>query len=162
MLPAARGRSHVLRVLREILARQGRNGSNGSAAALDALQQAVRRRALAFFISDMIGPDFSATLRPVARKHDITAVQVSDPADSNIPDMGLVAMVDPEDPNNSLLLDTSKAQNRTALAVASRRWREGVEDRFRIAGCPMIGVTTDADFTPALHTLLRRRSRHPR
>lgn len=160
MLPAARGRSHVLRVLREILARKGRNGGNGPVAALEALRQAVPRRALAFLISDLIGPDFSETLRPVAIKHDLTAVLVRDPAEDQIPDLGLVAMVDPEDETKSCLLDTSKARTRTALAVAARQWREGMEDRFRRAGCPMLAVATDSDFTAALHALLRRRSKH--
>jgi uncharacterized protein (DUF58 family) len=162
MLPAARGRSHVLRVLREILARKGESGGEGATAALDALRKAVPRRALVFLISDMIGPDFSETLRPVARKHDLTAVLVRDPAEDDLPDLGLLAVEDPEDESRSYLLDTSKPQTRAALAVAARRWREDVEARFKKAGCPLLVAGTDADFTPALHALLRRRAKHPR
>ena len=162
MLPALRGRSHVLRVLREILARKGKSGGEGAAAALDALRKAVPRRALVFLISDMIGPDFSETLRPVARKHDLTAVLVRDPAEDHLPDLGLLAVEDPEDESRSYLLDTSKPQTRATLAAAARRWREDVEARFKKAGCPLLAAGTDADFTPALHALLRRRAKHPR
>lgn len=161
MLPAARGRSHVLRLLREILARQGESGEGGAAAALEGLRKAVPRRALVFLLSDMVGPDFSETLRPLARKHDVMAVLVRDPAEELLPDLGLVAMQDPEDETQYRLFDTSKPQTRTALAVAARRWKDGVEERFRKAGCPLLAVSTDSDFTPALHSLLRRRSRHP-
>jgi uncharacterized protein (DUF58 family) len=162
VLPAARGRSHVLRVLREILFRKGRNGGEGIAAALDSLRQAVPRRALAFLVSDMVGPDFSATLGPVARKHDITGVVTRDPTEERIPDLGLLAVEDPEEESNSCLFDTSDAGARTALAVAARRWREDLESRFRKAGCPLLDASTASDFTPALHAFLRQRARHPR
>lgn len=161
MLPAMRGRSHALRVLREILARKGESGEGGAVAALEGLRKAVPRRALVFLISDMIGPDFSETLRPVARKHDVTAVLIRDPAEDRLQDLGLMVMEDPEDESQYCLLDTSRAETRAALAVAARRWKEGVEERFRKAGCPMLAVSTDADFTPALHAMLRRRSKHP-
>ena len=161
MLPAARGRSHVLRVLREILARDGESGEGGATAALEGLRKAVPRRALVFLISDMIGPDISETLRPVARKHDVTAVLIRDPAEDHIPNLGLIAVEDPEDDTKSCLLDTSRAETRTALAVAARRWKESLEQRFHKAGCEMLAVSTDSDFTPALHALLRRRSKHP-
>lgn len=162
MLPAARGRSHVLRLLREILVRKGSNGGNGIAEALESLRQAVPRRALAFLVSDMVGPDFSETLRPVARKHDITGVLARDPAEDHLPDLGLAALADPEDESNTCLINTSEPGARAALSVAARRWREGVEARFRRAGCPLLVATTAADFTPALHALLRQRARHPR
>lgn len=162
MLPAARGRPHVLRLLREILARRGKNGGNGSVAALEALRKAVPRRALVFLVSDMIGPDFSETLRPIARKHDVTAVLVRDPAENRIPDLGLLAVEDPENESSYCLLDTKNPETRSALAAAARRWMEEMEERFRTAGCPLLMVDTASDFTPALHALLRRRSKHPR
>lgn len=161
MLPAMRGRPHVLRVLREILARKGESGGKGPAAALEGLRKAVPRRALVFLISDMVGPGFSETLRPVAKKHDVTAVLIRDPAEDRIPDMGLIAVIDPEDETQSCLLDTSKPQTRTAIAVAARRWREKKEDQCNKAGCSMLAAATDSDFTPALHAHLRRRSKHP-
>ena len=161
VLPAARGRPHVLRLLREILHWPGAPGKTRPAAALDGLRLAVPRRALVFLISDMAGEDFAETLKPVARKHDVIAISLHDPAEANLPDVGLVCLEDTET-GESVLVDTSDPKLRQNLAASAKRWRGELDALFSRAGCEHLVATTDGDFLPSLHALLRKRSRHPR
>lgn len=161
VLPAARGRPHVLRILREILHCPGHAGITRPAVALAALRKAVPRRALVVLLSDMAGEDFADTLKPVARKHDVIAVSLHDPAETELPDVGLVCLEDRET-GTSLVVDSSDRGLRDRLATASTRWQAKLARQFTAAGCEHLAVNTDADYVPALHALLQRRSRHPR
>ncbi len=161
ILPAARGRPHVLRVLREILYRPGGAGVTRPAVALDSLRLAVPRRALVFLISDMAGEDFTETLKPLARRHEVIGLSLHDPAEELLPDVGLVSLEDRET-GETVLVDTSDALLRANLAAASRKWKSELERRFRLTGCDHLALSTDADFVPALHGLLGKRSRHAR
>ena len=160
MIPVAKGRPHVLRLLREILYSPGKPGVTRISQALESLKQAVPRRALVFLISDMAGEDFSETLKPLARKHDVIAISLRDPAEDLLPDVGLVCLEDPET-GESVLVDSSDASLRSALESASKSWRTELDSKFALAGCAHLAVSTDSDYLPGLNALLRRRSRHP-
>ena len=161
VVPAARGRTHVLRLLREILYREAGPGLTRPAVALDALRQAVPKRCLAFLISDMAGEGFEASLKPAGRRHELIAVSLDDPSDRALPPVGLVCLEDPET-GESVLADTDDATLGQQLSKGWHAWRDGIDQVFRACGCDHLAVSTDADYLPALHALLRRRSRHPR
>jgi uncharacterized protein (DUF58 family) len=158
LLPAARGRTHVLRVLREILSREAGPGLTRPAAALDALRRAVPKRSLVFLISDMAGEDFERALKPVARRHDLVAISLHDPADHALPELGLVRLEDAET-GHTLVLDSTDPALRRAHAAAHQHWHENLAALWQRCGCDHLEAATDTDYLPALHALLRRRRR---
>ncbi len=159
MLPAAKGRPHVLRLLREILYRRSGPGVTRPATALKALQTAVRRHALAFLIGDMIGEDFSDTLKPAARRHEIIGLRIEDPAEAKPPDVGWACLEDPET-GQSAVVNTSDTVLRQRLAQSHLRWAAEIDSTFGRLGCASATLRTDADPARALQALLQRRSRH--
>ena len=161
VVPAARGRAHVLRLLREILYREAAPGLTRPAVALEGVRQAVPKRGLAFLLSDMAGEDFRSALKPTGRRHDVIGVSLHDPADRALPPAGLVCLQDPET-GESVLADTADPRLGHQLSQAWEVWRAGIDTVFQSCGCDHLAVSTDADYMPALHALLRRRTRHQR
>jgi len=153
IVPAGTGRRHALRIAAE-LARTvgcGRHGSTTDLAAmLDAAAKLARRRALIVVISDFIGDgDWGRSLLRLTPRHEVVALRVTDTADDELPDVGLVVVEDAET-GEQLVIDSGDPLLRARL-------RAGVEERdarlaagMRRAGVPMHRIGTDADLATAL------------
>ena len=117
-IPPRKGRDSVMRLVREVLAaEEGAEGGTDLASALKFLNSVQKRRAVVFLVSDFLSPAaaYEQLLRATARHHDVICVPVSDPAERNLPDVGLVELEDPE--TGALeLVDTSSASVRRAFA----------------------------------------------
>ncbi len=157
-LPPRKGRSHALRIVREVLFFQPKRTGTKLAAALDALAHLVRRRAVAFVLSDFQSPDFSKALAVTARRHDVVAMPVTDPAEETLPDLGRVTLEDPET-GEQFEVNTSSASVREqhqAAVVARRTQLQGMLRRSRVDAVPL---RTGEDYLPALTGFFRRRER---
>jgi len=153
IVPPGTGRRHALRIGAE-LARTAGGGRRGSttdlAAMLDAVARLARRRALIVVISDFIGDgDWARSLLRLVPRHEVVALRVTDAADDELPDVGLVVVEDAET-GEQLVIDSSDPLLRARL-------RAGVEDRdarlaagMRRAGVPVHRIGTDADLATAL------------
>jgi uncharacterized protein (DUF58 family) len=153
IVPSGTGRGHALRIGAE-LARTAGPGRSGSptdlAAMLDAVAKLARRRALIVVISDFIGDgDWGRSLLRLVPRHEVVALRVTDAADDDLPDVGLVVVEDAET-GEQLVIDSSDPLLRARL-------RTGVEDRetrltagMRRAGVPIHRIGTDADLAAAL------------
>jgi len=153
IVPPGTGRRHALRIGAE-LARTAGGGRRGSttdlAAMLDAVAKLARRRALIVVISDFIGDgDWGRSLLRLVPRHEVVALRVTDAADDELPDVGLVVVEDAET-GEQLVIDSSDPLLRARL-------RAGVEDRdarlaagMRRAGVPVHRIGTDADLATAL------------
>src|SRR5256714_11314622 len=95
-IPPKKGRSHTLRLIREILFFQPQGRGTDPALALDYLNKIVTRRAVVFFISDFQAPDFSHTLAVSGRRHDFIAVHIQDEREEILPNIGLITLEDAE------------------------------------------------------------------
>ena len=106
-------------------------------------------------------PSFARLLRISAKKHDLVAVQLSDPAEADLPRVGRVQLYDPET-GKSLRINTSKAAVRRRYAEQRARWQLSLDRDFRDAGVDRIELSTDptASPAPALHAFFARRSQH--
>ncbi len=157
-IPPKKGKKHVLRVIRELLffRPQGRGTDVGGA--LDYLARVVRRKAVVFLLSDFVAPDYSRPLRVANRRHDLVAITITDPAEDEVPALGLVHFVDAET-GRAELRDTSSPRFRADV----RRWRAGFRERrerlFRKYGVDRIDVRTDRPYTEPLVAFFRRRER---
>ena len=155
-LPPRKGRSHVLRLIREVLYYQPRGRKTDLAAALEYLNRVVRRRSVVFLFSDFQAPDFSRPLSITARRHDLVAVPVVDPLEETLPDVGRLSLEDAES-GAILEINTSdrKVQAKFAQAVAERKGT--LTALLRRAQVDSITLRTDADYLPALRAFFQQR-----
>jgi uncharacterized protein (DUF58 family) len=113
-LAPRRSRTHVLRVVREILSRQG-HGRTDLDAALPAVLRNLKQRAVLFLVSDFLETPFSNALKTAAARHDLVTIEIADPRDRVLPEVGPVPLRD--------------AETGRVAVLAGRRWAEGYRKR---------------------------------
>jgi uncharacterized protein (DUF58 family) len=115
-IPPGKGKSHVLRLIRELLAYEPQGHRTDLNAPLQLVGSVLKRKATIFLVSDFWAADFTTSLRVVNRRHDCIAIRIRDPRESELPAVGLVQWVDAES-GRTLLVDTSAAKTRQILAA---------------------------------------------
>jgi len=165
-VPPRKGRVHVLRLIRDILYFTPRGRGTDIRQALEFLMNVVKRRAIVFLLSDFVGapadPEILRTPLGIAsRRHDVVAVSVTDPAEQELPNLGLVDLEDAET-GARITLDTSQPSLRRRLSAHRQEQDERIVRLFRRLGVDHIRVSTSEDFTPALHRFFRERARRYR
>ena len=159
-IPPRKGRDSVMRLVREVLAAEDdARGGTDLEGALKFLNGVQKRRAVVFLVSDFIGVHSDSLLRAVARRHDLICVPVSDPAESALPDVGLVELEDPET-GELVLADTSSASVRRAFAAKAEAETEELRRFFLRTGVETLPIATDRPYVDAVRALFRRRARH--
>src|ERR1700704_835397 len=111
-IPPKKGRSHTLRLIREILFFEPQGRGTAPALALDYLNKLVTRRAVVFFISDFQAPDFSQALAVTGRRHDFIALRIEDEREKVFPNIGLITLEDAET-GEQLEINTADRSTRT-------------------------------------------------
>jgi uncharacterized protein (DUF58 family) len=165
-LPPKKGRRHVLRVVRDILYHTPEGRGTDSIKALDVANHVLHRRAIVFLISDFQSPGdpertragLRRAMRQTNRRHDLIAVQVADPREKELPNVGLLALEDAES-GEIIELDTGDPAVRQRFsALALERARRLVSD-FRSEGVDTLELKTDAPYMPALQRFFKTRER---
>ena len=165
-IPPKKGRSHILRVIREILFFQPEGTRTNIDAAMDFANQVIRRRAVAFLISDFCLPgDFEASLhglRPklqiTNRRHDLVAVSVNDPRERELPDIGLLTIEDAET-GEQVELDTTRSDIRDGFVRLADARRKELRRSIRSAGVDLLELSTDKAYLPELLNFFNARER---
>jgi uncharacterized protein (DUF58 family) len=164
-----KGRGHVLRLLREILAAKPVGKGTNLVAAVETVTHLSKQRAVVALISDLMlpkGPSSSTAaplgalerpLKVLARRHDLIAIEVEDPLESALPNAGLVNVQDPET-GKLALVDTSDAAVRKSYADRVAAERRRVRASLEKLGVDRV-VVTDRESSAALVRFLRRRAR---
>jgi len=160
-IPPKKGVTHVLRVIRELLAFEPRQAQTDIAAALDYLGRVTKKRAVVFLISDFLGAGYERPLRVLARRHDVVAVSVTDPRELAMPDVGLLELEDAET-GERITIDTSSAAFRSRYAALGSERTTRLEDVFASMGVDHIGIVTDHDYVRDLVRFFRLRERRLR
>ena len=168
-IPPGKGRSHILRVIREILFFQPAGRNTDLVAALDFTNQVIRRRAVTFLISDFCLPgDFSASLEWLRPKlkitnqhHDVVAISVNDPREWEIPDIGLLTIEDSET-GEQVELDTRADNIRNGFSQLANERREELRRMIHSSGVDFLELSTDRPYLPVLLSFFgsRERRRH--
>lgn len=154
--PAKRGRPHVLKLIRQLIAQPSR-GRTAYAQSLDYFQKVVKQRAVVFLLSDFLSLDFEPPLKGLCAKHDVIAVTLCDPRERELPDIGLVEVVDPET-GEAMLIDTSEARLRDAYAQRARELAEKRSAIFRSLGVDELILRTDQSYIKPLAQFFERRA----
>ena len=157
-VPPRKGTRHVLRVIREILNHVPRGRGTDIPLALDHLEKVVRRRSVAFMLSDFQAPELRRPLRVANRRHDLIAVVLEDPRELTLPDVGLIALEDTESGEQGII-DTGDPRVRAEFA---RRQAAGRTDRdrfLRSLAVDAVTVRTDQPYATALLRFFRQREK---
>jgi len=159
-IPPRKGRSHALRVVREVLAgRDGEERATSIATACESAARVLKRRSIVFLISDFLDDGYEQALALAARRHDVIPLVLTDPVEAELPDVGLVELEDLET-GRRRLVDTSDPATRAAHAARMEdRSRRLLPERFRRAGVDPVFLPTDGDMVPPLHQYFRSRAR---
>jgi uncharacterized protein (DUF58 family) len=157
-IPPAKGTRHLLRQIREILTAKPTNPTTSISNAADFLVRTLRRRSLVFLISDFHADPLEKPLGKLSRKHDTIALRVTDPLEAKLPRGGRVVLIDPET-GFETTVNTSNANLRMGYQKLMARQHEGVSSILKKFGIDSATLETDRDTLPALHKLLKRRSR---
>ncbi len=167
-IPPKKGRRHVLRTIRDILAFEPKGRGTDHKVALDYLNRVQRRKTVVFLISDFLDNALSApTERPLFKtlaltnqRHDLVCIALSDPRESQLPNVGLITLEDAET-GEMVEVDTGSASMRKQYALLARERRASFESNMRKKGLDWIEAKTDQPYLPALRQLFARRaSRH--
>ena len=110
-IPPKKGKSHVLRIIRELIEFQPQSKKTDLAQALKFLSSVMKKKAIVFLISDFMTSNYEHTLKIAAKKHDVTGIRVFDPREASLPNIGLVNMLDAET-GQTLLVDTTSKNTR--------------------------------------------------
>jgi uncharacterized protein (DUF58 family) len=157
-VPPSKGRRHVLRVIREILFFEPKGRKTDIPGALHFLNGITKRRAVTFLVSDFMAEGYEVPMRVAARRHDLIAVVVGDPRETELPDVGLLCVQDAET-GREVLVDTSNARVREDYAKEARK-RAAERDRiFRRNKVDAIHVRTDRPYVEEIYRFFRMRER---
>ena len=160
-IPPRKGRDSVMRLVREVLAAEdGAEGGTDIAAALKFLNGVQKRRAVVFLVSDFLSDSasYERLLRATARHPDVVCVPVGDPAERELPDVGLVELEDPET-GELVLADTSSAAVRRAFARQAAAESDALRAFFLKNGIDTLEVSTDRPYIDGVRALFKRRAR---
>ena len=162
-IPPKKGKSHVLHIIRELLSFEPEHNGTDINAALQFLTNAQKRRCTAFLISDFIGaypqplPKGKGVTDPItiaSRKHDLNAIQIYDRRDTELPDVGLLKVRDPET-GARVWTDTSLRSVREAYAQAWDKQQEALTEMYNKTGMNHVSIRTDEDYVKKLMMLFK-------
>jgi len=155
-IPPKKGKSHVLRVIREVLSFESRGAGTNINEALEYLNKTIRRKAVVFLISDFLDEGFERSLRIARRRHDLVCIDLKDPRDRELPDIGLVQLEDAET-GEICLVDSSDADTRKALSLLADRQEREKDHFFKTYQVPRISVLTNESWVNPLMQFFRSR-----
>lgn len=155
-IPPKKGKSHILRIIRELLDFQPEGNGTDIGLALDYLNRVMKKRAICFILSDFIDQDFDHALRITSQKHDVVALHIEDRGEAELPDAGWLLIRDAETGQSSWVNTSSKSM-RKALKVERLERRTRLRESFGRAGVDHISIKTDEPYVKPLMTLFKQR-----
>ena len=157
-IPPRKGKKHVLRVIREVLYYKPEDSQTDLNVALEYLSRVIKRRSIVFLISDFLTEQYEKSLQVANKKHDIIAVDILDPREIELPNVGFIELEDAET-GETVLLDTSNPNIRTGFFSQTRSKREGREKYFKSIGVDNINIFTDQSYVEPIIKFFRMRAR---
>lgn len=155
-IPPKKGKSHVLRIIRDLIEFKPEHKATDLKVALKYLTSVIKKRSIAFVISDFMSPDFSDSLKIANRKHDIVALRVYDKREQELPNVGLVKLMDAES-GAVKWVDTSNKEVRNQFAVNARKKESQLRDLFNKSGVDAANISTSESYIVPLTNLFKRR-----
>jgi uncharacterized protein (DUF58 family) len=153
-----KGKSHVLRVLRELLYFKPEDKKTDIGIALEYLSRVIRRRSVVFLVSDFLSKDYDQAMRIANKRHDIVAIHVVDPRELELPSVGYIELEDAET-GEAVLLDTSDRHVRQLFANETSNSMTKREKLFKSMNVDSIDIRTDQSYIEPLIKFFRMRAK---
>ncbi len=160
-IPPRKGRSHVLRVIREVLNHQPQHQGTSINTAIEFMNRVLRKRAVTFMISDFLDQDYEKSLKQASRRHDMLSFHLQDPWEIEIPDLGLIQIHDGETGETSLI-NTSNRSLRNAYKQKGQDRLDQLQNFFKSSGLDYLPIRTDVPYVDPLINFFRKRAMRTR
>lgn len=155
-VPPKKGKSHVLRIIRDLIQTEPKSRKTNVALALEYLSQVMKKKAIVFVISDFVAKDYERTLKIAARKHDITGIRIYDKREQEMPDVGFVLMKDAET-DEEMYVNTSDKNVRLAYAKHFDEMADVFKNSFTKSGAGIINNRVDESYVKKLLAYFKAR-----
>ena len=157
-VPARKGKRHILRIIREALFFQPQGEGTDISAALEYLNKISRRRTVSFIISDFYDDGFEKQLSIANKRHDITAVTITDPREIDLPDVGVVSFNDSET-QEMFFVDTSSPKTREEFHKNALRIFEERKKIFNRINVDAVDIRTNIPYARTLFAFFKAREK---
>jgi uncharacterized protein (DUF58 family) len=157
-IPPRKGKKSALRILRDILYFEPKNVKTSITKAVEYIYRLIKKRSIIFVISDFLDKDYSDSLKLLAKKHDVIALRITDPAENELPNAGILKLQDPET-GETMMINSSSSSVRERYSKAIQKQETELIERFRRIKVDMVNLTTDKPYAPELMKFFKFRIR---
>lgn len=155
-IPPKKGRSHVLRIIRELLEFQPKSKKTDLGKAIKFLSNVMKKKAITFMLSDFMFDDYAQELKIASQRHDITGIRVFDIREKEMPNVGMVQMKDQET-GESLWVNTSSKKTRNRYEINFKKQSEYFKKSFSASGAGSLTTRVDENYVTQLLTYFKAR-----
>jgi uncharacterized protein (DUF58 family) len=155
-IPPKKGKSHVLRIIRELIEFHPKSNKTDIAQALKFLSGTQKKKAIVFVISDFMSDEYENTLKIASKKHDITGIRVFDIREEKMPNLGMVSMVDAET-GETQVINTGSKSVRLEYEKEYRSKVDYFTETFRKSGSGVVSTRVDESYVTKLLSYFKSR-----
>lgn len=155
-IPPKKGKSHVLRIIRELIQFEPKSNKTNISQALEYLSKVMKKKAIVFMISDFQSQDYEKTLKIVAKRHDITGIRIYDEREKEMPNVGLVLMQDAET-GEEILVNTNDKEARLGYAKHFDEMEKYFKNIFTKSGAGTINSSVNESYVKKLLAYFKAR-----
>lgn len=155
-IPPKKGKTHVLRIIRDLIEFKPEHKKTNIELALKYLTGAIKKRSIAFVISDFMDSNFNDALKIANKKHDLVALRIYDKREQELPNVGLLKLIDAET-GTLKWVDTSDKKVRTQFMVNAKKHEANLKEAFTKSGVDTANINTEESYIVPLTNLFKRR-----
>ncbi|MEL6987675.1 MAG: DUF58 domain-containing protein [Bacteroidota bacterium] len=157
-IPPKKGKTHILRIIRELINFKANSNGTEIKTCLEYLNNVIKKRAICFLLSDFLSTGYEDALRIASKRHDIIGMRVNDPAEMELPKVGLMRVKDAES-GKEKIIDTSSKKVRQAYENWYKNHFDYFKNTFYKSGADIIHLKTNESYVNHLINFLKKRSR---
>ncbi|MCG3166965.1 MAG: hypothetical protein POELPBGB_02748 [Bacteroidia bacterium] len=157
-IPLKKGKFHILRIIRELIEFTPEHKKTNISQALKYLNNVIKKRSIAFLISDFVDNNYEDALKIANRKHDVVGIRIYDRRENELPDIGLIKVLDAET-GELRWLDTSEQKVRTAFKASALQFEDNLKKTLNRSGVDFTSVATHESYIKPLVNLFKKRER---
>lgn len=155
-IPPKKGKSHILRIIRELIYFEPKGKKTNLEEALKYFNNVIKKKSIAFLLSDFLATGYENALRIASRRHDLIGLHIFDEKERTLPKVGLLRVVDSET-GQEKVIDTSSKKVRNMYEEWFEEHRTYFKNSFNKAGSDMLSIRTDDDYVKSLLKFFKRR-----
>jgi uncharacterized protein (DUF58 family) len=156
-IPPKKGKSHVLRIIRELIEFQPKSKKTSINNALEYLLGVLKKKAIVFVLSDFVDDNYNQAMRIIGRKHDVTGIRIFDKYEAELPKLGMIQVLDAES-GKKILVNTNSKKVRTSYKANYLKTVDYYKTTFKKSGSGVIHTMIGRDYVKELMGYFKGRS----